>query len=261
MLGDECRPAVARLPTVNTYDPTIYGERLAATYDDLPWTSVDTDGAVTLLADLAGEGPVLELGVGTGRLALPLAARGLQVHGIEASEAMVAQLRAKPDGDQIGVTIGDFTAVELPTRFELVFLAFNTLYALPTQEQQIRCIQNASQHLTPNGRFLVEAFVPDPARWRDGQLFKVTSVDEEGCLLEVGRHNPVTQHLTTARVHLTGSAGVSFHPANHRYVWPSELDVMARLAGLRLGERWGGWKREPFTSACTKHISAYQRPS
>ena len=241
------------------YDPTVYGSDIADEYDELYQDVLDTDAAVACLADLVGEGPVLELGIGTGRLALPLVAAGFEVHGVDASPEMVARLRAKPGGAEVPVTIGDFAEVSLELPFSLVVLAVNTIFALPDQEAQVRCFANAAAHLAPGGRFVVEAWIPDPAQVGQGHSVRPRAVGGDRVALVVADHDPVRQRLNTMQVHFSGT-GVRVHPVNHRYAWPSELDLMARLAGLQLEHRWGGWDRGPFAATSTTHVSVYRRP-
>ncbi len=239
------------------YGPETYGDRIADVYDDL-YTSLDTEGAVEALAALAGGGPVLELAVGTGRLALPLAERGLEVHGIDASEAMVAKLRAKPGGDRIPVTMGDFADVGVDGRYSLVFVAFNTFFGLLTQEDQVRCFANVAAHLAAGGSFVIEAFFPDLARFDRGQRVQATRLDPGQVMLDVSKHDPVEQRVESDHVVIT-EAGIRLYPVNVRYAFPAELDLMARLAGLELTDRWGGWRREPFTADSPRHVSVYAR--
>jgi SAM-dependent methyltransferase len=239
------------------YGPETYGDRIADVYDGL-YSELDTDGAVETLADLAGPGPVLELAIGTGRLALPLAERGLEVHGIDASEAMVEKLRQKPGGDRIPVTIGDFADVNVEGQFSLVFVAFNTLFALLTQEDQLRCFENAAAHLTDDGVFVTEVFFPDLARFDRGQRMQTTSVDPGRVMLDASRHDPVAQRVDSSHIVIT-EAGTKLYPVVVRYAFPPELDLMARLAGLRLRERWGGWRRERFAASSQRHVSVYAR--
>jgi SAM-dependent methyltransferase len=238
-----------------------YGDAWAAVYDERHGDLPDTGDAVETLARLAGAGPVLELGIGTGRLALPLAARGLEVHGIDASAPMVDRLRAKPRGDSIPVTIGDMASLTLDRTFSLVFVAFNTLFNLPSQEAQVRCIAGAAAHLAPGGRFVVEAFVPDLGRFDRGQAVRATDVTEAHVVLEIARHDPVVQRVHSARVVVTPTDGIRMLPVNIRYAWPAEVDLMARLAGLEHEERWSGWQRQPFDESSRQHVSVYRRPA
>lgn len=237
------------------YDAATYGDRVADVYDDL-FHPPDTDAAVTCLAELAGAGPALELAIGTGRIALPLARRGVVVSGIDASPAMVAKLRAKPDGDRIPVTIGDFADVDVDGRFVLVFVVYNTFFALLDQATQQRCFERVAGHLAPGGRFVIEAFVPDTSRFQRHQHLEVRHVGADGALLSLSRHHPATQRVDTLLVRL-GDDGTRTWPVHIRYSYPSELDLMAEHAGLRLEHRWGGWEREPYTDDSVRHVSVY----
>lgn len=242
------------------YDASTYGDNIAEVYDEwyAKYARADTDGAVDYLAALAGKGPVLELAIGTGRVALPLAARGLEVHGIDASQAMVAKLRAKPGGDRIPVTIGDFADVGVSGKYSLVFVVFNTIFALLTQEDQIRCFRNVAAHLTKDGNFVVEAFVPDLGRFDRNQRFAVEGIESNQVRIEASQHDPVSQSVQSRHMVLSDQ-GVKFYPLKIRYAWPSELDLIARLAGLRLRDRQGGWRREPFDASSGSHVSVYAR--
>lgn len=243
---------------MSEYGPETYGDRIAAAYDDLYAPLAETDAIVSVLADLAAGGPALELGIGTGRVALPLAARGVAVHGLDASEAMVERLRAKSGGAAIPVTLGDFADVNVPGHFALVYVVFNTFFALLSQEEQVRCFANVATHLTDDGAFLIEAFVPDLSRFVRGQNTAAVRVETDRVSLDASRHDPVNQRVTSQHVHLSAE-GVRLYPVQVRYAWPSELDLMARLAGLELRTRWGGWRGEPFTAECISHISVYVR--
>jgi SAM-dependent methyltransferase len=236
------------------YGPTTYGQRTAEIYDDLRSGVVPEQ--VELLHELAGNGPVLELGIGTGRIALPLASRGVEVHGVDSSEAMVAKLRAKPGGEAIAVTLGDFRDFDLAERFSLVFVAFNTFFALPDQEAQLGCFGAVSRHLLPGGRFLLEAFVPDLGHFNRGQRVSAIKVALDEVHLECTRHDAVAQRVTTQHVVLA-SGGTRLYPVQIRYSWPSELDLMAKLAGLRLESRWDGWDRRPYTASSFTTISVW----
>jgi len=234
-----------------------FGERVAEIYDDFP--SGDTSATVAFLEQLARGGPALELAVGTGRVALPLAARGIRVDGIDISPAMVAKLRAKPGGDQLSVTIGDFADVPVQGTYRLVFVVFNTLFNLGTQEDQVRCFENVAAHLADDGSFVVEAFVPSFLyRLRDNQHVDAEAIEADEVRLDVLRHDPVTQHIDESHVSLS-SEGVRLFPVAQRYAWPSELDLMARIARLHLKDRWAGWNREPFNSTSSTHVSVYGR--
>ena len=241
------------------YGPETYGDRIAGVYDAFHGEiGLDTEGAVETLAELAGEGPVLELAIGTGRLALPLAERGLEVHGIDASEAMVGKLREKSGGDRIRVTIGDFADVGVDGAYSLVFVAFNTFYALTTQEEQLRCFANAAARLADGGVFVVEAFVPDLGRFDRDQRLQTNQISAGEVVLDASRHDPAAQTVTSMHVVLT-EQGTTLYPIHMRYVFPSELDLMARLAGLELKHRWADWKRADFTRRSGAHVSVYSR--
>ncbi len=240
------------------HTPGAYGERIAADYDELH-AHLDPGDAVEALARLAGGGRVLELGIGTGRIALPLAARGVEVHGIDASGAMVAELRAKPGGDAIPVTLGDFADARVDGEFDLVFVAFNTFFALLTQEEQLRCVRNVAARLSPRGVFIVEAFVPDMCRYDEaGHTLRTHRVDGERVIVDASTLDRARQRITTRLVALDGRA-VTQYPIEIRYVWPSELDLMARLAGLRLRERWSDWRGGSFDASSPSHVSVYER--
>lgn len=243
---------------MDDYEPILsFGEDTAENYDDV--NRGDELATVAFLEQLAGAGPVLELAIGTGRIALPLATRGIRVDGIDISPAMVAKLRAKPGGDQIAVTMGDFAAVPVVGAYRLIFVVFNTLFNLLTQEDQVRCFENVAAHLTDDGSFVVEAFVPTYlTRLRDDQYVDTEAIGVNEVQLDVGRHDAVTQRLEESHVVLSRE-GVRLYPIVTRYAWPSELDLMARIAGLHLKDRWAGWNREPFDSASRRHVSVYGR--
>ena len=238
------------------FDPaTSFGENVAATYDDV--LRGDEDDTVAFLEGLAGEGAALELAIGTGRIGLPLAARAVQVEGIDISQPMVDRLRAKPGGNEISVTIGDFADVAVSGSFRLIFVVFNTFFNLLHQNDQVRCFENVAAHLDDDGAFVIEAFVPSFLyRLRDDQYVDAETIEVDEVRLDVGRHDPVAQLLDESHVSLT-NAGVRVTPIVARYAWPSELDLMARIAGLQLQERWAGWNNEPFTSASERHVSVY----
>jgi SAM-dependent methyltransferase len=242
---------------MNAYTAETYGERVADVYDE--WYADYDEAMIPVLAELARGRRALELGIGTGRVALPLAAQGVEVHGIDASPAMVARLHAKPDGARLPVTIGDFTEVRVTGEFDLAYVVFNTFFALPTQEAQVRCFQSVAAHLAPGGCFLLEAFVPDVTRFdRYGTTNKPVRVTNDRVELDVSQHDATAQRVISQKV-LLMDGQVRLYPVQIRYAWPSELDLMARLAGLRLRARWGGWQREPFTAQSGKHISIYER--
>jgi SAM-dependent methyltransferase len=247
---------------MSDYDASTYGERWAETYDK--WVARlgrldDPEVVAGRLAELAAGGPVLELAIGTGRIALPLAGRGVDVHGIDISEQMVAKLRAKPGGAKIPVTMGDFADVPVEGDYALIYVVFNTLFALLSQDDQLRCFRNAAAHLRPGGVFVIEAFVPDVTLFDRGQRVAAEHVDTDAVRLGVSSHDPVAQHVTSVHVEIERGE-VRMLPVQVRYAWPSELDLMARLAGLRLRQRWGGWREEPFTAASGQHVSVFERP-
>jgi SAM-dependent methyltransferase len=243
---------------MDQYEASTYGDRIAAIYDELIEGKFDTEGAVSFLAELAGTGPVLELGIGTGRVALPLAERGLEVHGIDASEAMVERLRAKPGGDRIAITLKDFADIDAEGSFSLVFVVFNTIFALLTQDDQVRCFRNVAERLSPEGVFVVEAFVPDLTRFDRDQRVQVVEIGVDHVMLDVSRHDAAAQVVDSQHV-MIRSEGTRLVPVHIRYSWPSELDLMARLAGLVLRERWSGWRREAFSAGSGAHVSVYGR--
>jgi SAM-dependent methyltransferase len=243
------------------YGPATYGDRIAGVYDEIYAEAPNTGDIATtvaFLSSLAGVGPALELGIGTGRVALPVAAAGVEVHGIDTSEAMVEQLHAKPGGSAIPVTIGDFADFSLDTRFTLIYVPFNTFFALLTQDDQVNCFRAVARHLTPDGAFVVEAFVPDLARFDRGQRVSAIRVEPDLVSLEVTNHDHIAQSSDSQHVVLRED-GIRLYPVRIRYAYISELDLMARLAGLRLRERWADWDRAPLTSGSQKHISVWER--
>ena len=238
-----------------------FGERVAARYDESSaemFAPAVVDPVVDFLAGRAGDGAALELGIGTGRIALPLARRGVPVHGIDLSEAMVARLRAKPGSTRIGVTIGDFATTTVDRRFSVAYLVFNTIGNLTTQDEQVACFQNAAAHLEPGGCFVIEVGVPQLQRLPPGETVRAFALSDTH--LGFDEYDVVSQGLVSH--HYTVVDGrLELDSVPFRYVWPSELDLMARLAGMRLRERWGGWRREPFTSESTKHVSVWEKPA
>jgi SAM-dependent methyltransferase len=242
--------------------PTDYfGEPVAERYDERYDHLTDpavVDPIVDFLADLARRGTALELGIGTGRIALPLAQRGVAVHGIDLSEAMVARLRAKPGAEQIDVTIGDFATTTVDATFSVAYLVANTIMNLTTQDEQVACFRNVALHLEPGGCFVIEVLVPGLRRLPPGetfQLFDVSPTHVGFDEYDVARQGLISHHywLEDGKVEL-------FSPP-FRYVWPAELDLMAQLAGMTLRERWSGWNREPFTSDSSKHVSVWEKPT
>ncbi len=243
------------------HEPSTYGDRWAPVYDRIHahlGTPEAVDPAVAVLKELACGGRALELGIGTGRIALPLAQRGVQVHGLDASTAMVELLRQKPGGSKIPVHIGDFGSFDLGSSFAVVYVVFNTFFALTSQDEQVSCLRSVSRHLTDEGVLLIEAFVPDIGRFDRGQRISTGSVEEGHVSINLDRHDPVDQTVASSHLRLS-PAGVELFPVAIRYAWPSELDLMARLAGLRLRTRWADWQRSPFTASSTNHVSVYER--
>ncbi len=238
------------------FDPaTSFGKRTASTYDQT--LRGDEAETIAFLEAQARGGPVLELAIGTGRIGLPLAQRGLQVDGIELSEAMVEQLRQKPGGDQIAVTMGDYAAVSVDGRYRLIFVVYNTIYNLLTQDDQVRCFENVAKHLTGDGVFVIEGGMPTPyVCTRNQQYVDAERVELDAVTLDVARFDIATQILDESHVRIT-EQGITLAPIVTRYAWPSELDLMARIAGLRLHDRFGGWLGEPFDSSSWRHISVF----
>jgi SAM-dependent methyltransferase len=238
-----------------------FGEHVAERYDESSAAMFEpavVDPAVDFLAELAGDGAALELGIGTGRIALPLARRGVRVHGIDLSEAMVARLKAKPGGEDISVAIGDFATTKVEGTCSLAYLVFNTIMNLTTQDAQVACFQNAAAHLEPGGCFVIEVGVPQLQRLPPGETFQAFEVGADKIGLDeydVASQGLVSHHYWVSEQRHEASS-IPF-----RYVWPSELDLMARLAGMRLRERWSGWEREPFTSESRQHISVWEKTS
>jgi SAM-dependent methyltransferase len=237
-----------------------FDERVAARFDERYAYQADpavVDPVVAFLVDLARGGDALEFGVGTGRIALPLARRGVRVHGIDLSEAMVARLRAKPGAERIGVTIGDFATATVEGRFSVAYLVANTIMNLTTQDEQVACFQNAAAHLEPGGCFVIEVLVPGLQRLPPGETFQPFDVSATHLGFDeydVARQGLVSHHYWIA------DGEVDRLSTPFRYVWPAELDLMARLAGMRLRERWSDWRREPFTIDSRKHVSVWERP-
>jgi SAM-dependent methyltransferase len=234
-----------------------FGERVAASYDDPSDDMFDPallDTVAGVLAELAGGGRALELGIGTGRIALPLARRGVPVHGIDLSRAMVARLRAKPGGDTIGVTIGDFATTRVEGTFSLAYLVFNTIMNLTTQEAQVACFRNVAVHLEPGGCFVIEVGVPDLRRLPPGQTAVPFHVSPTRWAFDI--YDVATQAMSSNYITVDGG----YRSIPFRYVWPAELDLMAQLAGLRLRDRWEGWTRQPFTSESGQHVSVWEKP-
>jgi SAM-dependent methyltransferase len=238
-----------------------FAERVAEGYDESAADMFEpavVAPVVDFLADLAGAGAALELGIGTGRIALPLAQRGVRVHGIDLSEAMVARLQAKPGAEEIGVTIGDFATTTVEGTFSVAYVVFNTISNLTTQKAQVACFRNVSAHLEPGGCFVIEVGIPELQRLPPGETFRVFHASEARWGIDeydVARQGLISHHLEIVGERLE-RVSIPF-----RYTWPAELDLMAELAGMRLRERWSGWKREPFTSVSRKHVSVWEKPA
>src|SRR4051794_26241893 len=242
------------------HDDGYFDERVAARYDESSPEAFDPsllDPVIDLLAGLAGDGAALELGIGTGRVALPLARRGVAVHGIELSTAMVARLRAKPGGEDLGVTIGDFSRARAGGTFSLAYLVFNTIFNLTTQAAQVACFANVAAHLQPGGCFVVETGVPELQWLPPGETIRAFQLSETHWGID--EYDVAAQGLTSHHIELVDGRAERLS-VPFRYAWPSELDLMAEMAGMRLSERWSGWGREPFTGESRKHVSVWQKP-
>ena len=236
-----------------------FGESIAARYDRHSGQMFDpavVGPAVDTLAELAGDGAALEFAIGTGRIALPLSER-VRVAGMDNSEAMLDRLREKPGADRIEAVVGDMAATRVDGEFSLVYLVFNTIFNLVTQDGQVACFENAAAHLRPGGRFVIEARVPELQRLPLGQTVLPWRADPDGMSYYV--YDTVTQHLSGRHYEFEDGNVVS-NPIEMRYVWPAELDLMARLAGMQLQDRWAGWRREPFTALSPSHVSVYAKP-
>ena len=240
------------------YQPAMsFGADVAPTYRDA--CRGDEEAAVAFLKQLAGAGPALELAIGAGRIALPLAAEGVRVDGIDISPHMVEQMRLKPSGRDIDVTIGDFADVGVAGTYTLIYIVWNSLFNLLTQDDQIRCFENVAAHLASGGSFVIEAGSPAVLYGlRGNQYVEAEAIEVDHVRLDVLRLDPATQMLDESHVTLSAS-GIQLNPVMQRYSWPSELDLMARIAGLRLRERWGFWDRRPFTAESPTVVSVFGR--
>lgn len=241
------------------FGPDTFGALYAESYDarNDPGTTAQS---VALISELAGKGRILELAIGTGRMALPLLARGHDVTGVEGSSDMVAQMRAKPGGAAIPVVIGDMADVPVDGLFDHIFLVFNTIFNLTTQSAQVRLFANVARHLGPGATFLVETFVPDFSAYSENQRMKTRAMDMDSLMFEAVQHDPLAQVLRYQRVRIAGEK-VTLSPLVLRYIWPAEMDLMAALAGLTLQNRWGDWHRGPFNAASRMHVSLYGFPA
>jgi hypothetical protein len=237
-----------------------FGEWIAAVYDEHSAVMFDpavVEPAVDLLAELAGEGAALEFAIGTGRIAVPLSQRGVRVAGIDNSEAMLVRLREKPGAEGIEAVAGDMAATRVEGEFSVVYLVFNTIFNLVTQDGQVACFENAAAHLRSGGRFVIEARVPELQRLPLGQTVLPWRADPGGVSYYV--YDTVTQRLSGRHYEFVDGR-VQPNPIEMRYAWPAEMDLMARIAGLRLEDRWAGWRREPFTALSPSHVSVYVKP-
>jgi hypothetical protein len=238
-----------------------FDEAQAERYDEYSAEMFDpavVEPAVSFLAALAGEGRALEFGIGTGRIAIPLSLQGVRVHGIDLSEPMVKRLRAKPGAEQIEVTVGDFAKTRVPGSFAVVYLVYNTIENLTQQDSQIDCFRTAAAHLEPGGTFVVEVAVPQLRRLPPGETVRAFSVN--GSHLGFDEYDTATQGLISRHYRVSDGKLDAFS-IPFRYVWPSELDLMARLAGMTLRGRWSNWSREPFTRDSTQHVSVWDKTS
>jgi SAM-dependent methyltransferase len=242
---------------VHEFDPAAYGDAWSGAYDRLYGTRDDPATVIAALERLGAGRDILDFGLGTGRLAIPLAAAGYNVAGIEASPAMVDAFRNKPGTDSIEVVIGDFVTSRLGRRFDVVFIAFSTLFLLPDQDTQVECLSAAAAHLRPGGALFVEAFVPDHSRWDNGRRLALSRWDEAGVEIEAARHDRAIQTIQVRYVQLAPE-GITERPLELRYAWPSEIDLMARAAGLRLADRWADWAATPFGPTSDGHVSVYR---
>jgi hypothetical protein len=236
-------------------EPRFYGERWAHVYDPLH-DEYDPD-SVDFLAKLADGGKACEFGIGTGRLALPLSQAGVRVDGVDVSEPMVDKLRAKPGAEAIRVFFGDMTTISLADRYEVVYLPFNGIFCAVTQEAQIACFRNAARHLTDGGAFVIECYVPDVARFDRGQRVQILDLNEDALYVEYSLHDPVAQLVKTQLISFVGGRA-ELGPILLRYAWPTELDLMARLAGLRLEHPYANRDRSPFVAGSPKQVSVYR---
>jgi SAM-dependent methyltransferase len=240
------------------HDASLYGERIAEIYDTLHPVPPDAGAAVAFLAPLARGGRALELGIGTGRVALPLSARGVEVHGIDASPSMLDRLAAKPGGGSLHVRLGDFTDLSGEGRFDLVYVVFSTFFMLPTQEAQVRCFAEVARHLSPGGSFVIQVFQRGLDELIERDVLQVSTVTEDSVTLEAGRHDPAGQTLVMQRI-VIGGDGIRLCPITLRYARAPELDLMGRLAGLRVRSRYGDWDGRRFGCDSPWNLTVYER--
>ena len=241
------------------FGPSTFGELNAEEYDALhdPGT---TDACVDLISELAGTGEVLELAIGTGRVALPLVERGLKVSGFDASQEMLEILKAKPRGSEIETWVANMAGFDLGHSFDFAYLVFNTLYNITSQQGQLACLKRVADHLHPGGRFLVEAFMPNREQFANNQAVRTKRVSFDSVWLEAVQHDPVAQTLNYQRIRITEN-GTQLKPLPMRYVWPAELDLMAELAGLRPVAHWGGWQKQALNASSDMYVIVYEKPA
>jgi SAM-dependent methyltransferase len=256
--SSEHAAGAAETRAMRDWDYSSYGQFYAEDYDALFGNRDDLEVMTRRLRALAAGGPVLEFGIGTGRIALPLAQAGVEVHGLELSEKMISILRSKPGGARIPVTMGDFCEAVVDRSFSMVLVLFSTLFSITTQEDQVRCFENAARHLQPGGLFIVEGFLHDRARFVKGQSIQVREIDTNSVTVQVSRHDALQQLLETQRIGLSAQ-GIKLLPNRLRYIWPSELDLMGRIAGFRLRDRWVDWYGGRFTADSEQYIAIYER--
>ena len=239
----------------------MFDERVALSYDEdvgSMYRPEVLDPAVDFLEAIVGDGAALEFGIGTGRIALPLSARGVPIHGIDISQPMLKQLQSKPGSEQIGVTIGDFAETRIHGTFRLVYLVFNTIMNLTTQDEQVACFENAAAHLEPGGCFVIEVGVPDLRRLPPGERVHAFNIGQSRFGFD--EYTDFTSQIVYSHHYWTDSGNLRSFSAPFRFVWPSELDLMARIANMTLHERWAGWRREPFTDESSSHVSVWKKP-
>jgi SAM-dependent methyltransferase len=244
---------------LDKYKPEMsFEENTAESYDKASIRG-DEIATVEFLEQFAQGGRVLELAIGTGRIALPLAEKGIRVDGIDFSPSMIAKLRSKPGGEKLSITLGNFADVAVPDTYDLIYIVFNTLFNLLTQDEQVRCFENVAVHLSEKGVFVIEGGIPTEfCQLRNNQYVDLENIEVNKVHLDIARYNPVTQLLEETHVTISNTC-TQLSPIVTRFIWPSELDLMARIAGLRLKERWANWKREPITALSRNCISVYGR--
>ncbi|HEY6795832.1 MAG TPA: class I SAM-dependent methyltransferase [Kineosporiaceae bacterium] len=241
------------------YTSETYGDTIADDYDTTHPDGPDTAAAASFLAQLAGTGPALELGIGTGRIAIPLAARGVEVHGIDSSQRMIDRLKEKPGGDSITVSLSDMVEVEAPRDdYAVVFTTFNTFWMLLTQDEQIRCMRNAALRLADDGVLVIEGSIPDPAALAQTRSAAPYSLSATHATVEVNLRDPILQRIEK-QIIMIDESGIRLRPLSLRYVWPSEQDLMARLAGMRLRKRVEDWAGAPITQRSLRCVAVYEK--